>query len=144
MRNLLFKTTNIRLTRKFYGSRRMKTLAIFCVAMICLTAPAMDRWSALSMIESGGDDYAVGPGGEISRFQIRSELWPGGDARNAQDALAAARKIMKPHLEEFQKKHKRPATDFEFYVLWNAPEEIDHPSQAVAARAQRFSNLVRR
>ena len=112
--------------------------------MICLAAPAMDRWSALSMIESADDDLAVGSGGEVSRFQIRSELWPGGDTRNVQDALAAARKIMKPRLEEFQKNHRRPATDFEFYVLWNAPGEVDHPSKAVAERAQRFSNLVRR
>ena len=103
--------------RKFYGSRRMKALAIFCVTMICLATPAMDRWSALSIIESGNDDHAVGRSGEVSRFQIRSELWPGGDARNAQDALAAARKIMEPRLVEFQKTHRRPATDFEFYVL---------------------------
>src|ERR1035441_2322952 len=49
-------------------------------------SPAMDRWSALSMIESGDDDLAVGPGGEVSRFQIRRELWPGGNSRNAQEA----------------------------------------------------------
>ena len=122
----------------------MKTLVILSLTMICLAAPAMDRWSALSMLESGNDDLAVGPGGEVSCFQIQSELWPGGDARNAQDAVAAARKIMKPRLEEFQKKHRRPATDFEFYVLWNAPGEMDHPSQAVSERARRFSNLVQR
>ena len=122
----------------------MKIPAIICAAMICLAAPAMDRWSALSMIESGDNDLAIGASGEVSRFQIRSELWPGGNAQNLQDALAAAREIMKPRLEEFLKSHKRPATDFEFYVLWNAPWEVDHPSKAVAERAQRFSNLVRR
>jgi len=144
MRNPPFKATNVPPTWNGCGSRRVKTLAIFCVAMICLAAPAMDRWPALAMIESGGDDNAVGRGGEVSRFQIRSELWPGGDPRNAEDALAAARKIMKPRLEEFEKKHGRPATDFEFYVLWNAPAEIDHPSKTVAERARRFSNLVQR
>ncbi len=122
----------------------MRTLGIFCLAMVCLTAPAMDRWSALSMIESGDNDFAVGSGGEVSRFQIRSQFWPGGNAQNMQDALAAARKIMKPRLEEFLKTHKRPATDFEFYVLWNAPWEVDHPSKAVTERALRFSNLVNR
>jgi hypothetical protein len=142
MRNPPFKTTNAPPARNGWGSRRVKTLAIFCVAMICLAVPGMDRWSALAMIESGGDDGAVGRDGEVSRFQIRSELWPGGDPRNAEDALAAARNIMKPRLEEFQKKHGRPAPDFEFYVLWNAPAEIDHPSKTVAERARRFSNLV--
>jgi hypothetical protein len=107
-------------------------------------APAMDRWSALSMIESGDDDRAVGPRGEVSRFQIRPELWPGGNSQNEQDALAAAQEVMKPRLEAFEKSHGRPATDFEFYVLWNAPWQLDHPSKAVTERARRFSNLVRR
>ena len=96
------------------------------------------------MIESGDDDHVVGPGGEVSRFQIRPELWPGGNSQDPRNALAAAREIMKPRLEEFLKSHKRPATDFEFYVLWNAPWQTDHPSKAVTERALRFSNLVRR
>ncbi|HEX7619267.1 MAG TPA: hypothetical protein VF480_11185 [Verrucomicrobiae bacterium] len=107
-------------------------------------APAMNRWSALSMIESGDDDRAVGPRGEVSRFQIRPELWPAGNSQNERDALAAAQEVMKPRLEAFEKSHGRPATDFEFYVLWNAPWQLDHPSNAVTERARRFSNLVRR
>lgn len=102
----------------------------------------MDRWAALSMIESGDDDNALGPDGEVSRFQIRSKLWPGGDPENAQVALAAAQAIMRPRLEEFQSSHKRPATDFEFYILWNAPWQADHPSAVVTERARRFANLV--
>ncbi len=57
-------------------------------------------------------------------------------------ALAVARAVMKPRLEAFAKRHGRPATYFEFYVLWNAPWEVDHPSKAVTERACRFSNLV--
>jgi hypothetical protein len=106
-------------------------------------ASAMDRWAALSMIESGDNDQAVGPGGEVSRFQIRRELWTGGNPKDAHDALNAAREIMLPRLEEFQRTHQRPATDFEFYVLWNAPWRVDHPSAAVTERAWRFANLVR-
>ena len=107
-------------------------------------AQAMDRWSALSMIESGDDDRAIGPRGEVSRFQIRPELWPGGNSTNAQSALAAAREVMKPRLGAFEKSHGRPATDFEFYVLWNAPAEVDHPVSCVVERAQRYVNLVQR
>lgn len=109
-----------------------------------VSAPAMDRWSALSMIESGDNDRAIGPGGEVSRFQIRPELWPGGNSTNAQDALAAAKEVMKPRLAAFETSHGRPATDFEFYVLWNAPWQADRPSKAVTERALRFCNLVRR
>jgi len=107
-------------------------------------ASAMDRWAALSMIESGDEDYAVGLGGEISRFQIRPELWPGGNAQDASVALAAAQEIMRPRLDEFQRSHKRVATDFEFYILWNAPWQADHPSKTVIERARRFANLVQR
>ena len=102
----------------------------------------MDRWAALSMIESGDNDRAIGPDGEISRFQIRPALWPGGNPGNAQLALAAAQQIMLPRVEEFKKSHQRLPTDFEFYVLWNAPWQADHPSASVTERARRFSNLV--
>jgi hypothetical protein len=104
----------------------------------------MDRWAALSMIESGDDDHAVGPGGEISRFQIRPELWPGGNPQDTQIALTVAREIMLPRVELFQRTHQRTPTDFEFYVLWNAPWQADHPSAAVTERARRYSNLVQR
>ncbi|HEX5399956.1 MAG TPA: hypothetical protein VFY06_13005 [Verrucomicrobiae bacterium] len=109
-----------------------------------INSPAMDRWSALSMIESGDNDRAVGAKGEISRFQIRPELWPGGNARNGKVALAAAKEVMKPRVEAFERRYLRPPTDFEFYVLWNAPWQINHPSKAVSQRARRFSNLVER
>ncbi len=111
---------------------------------LAATAPAMDRWAALSMIESGDDDRAVGPGGEISRFQIRPELWPGGNPTNTQIALTVAQKIMLPRIEQFKRSHQRLPTDFEFYVLWNAPWQVDHPSATVTERARRFSNLIQR
>jgi hypothetical protein len=95
------------------------------------------------MIESDDNDRAVGPRGEVSRFQIRPELWPGGNSHIVQEALAAAREVMKPRLEAFEKTHGRPATDFEFYVLWNAPWDVNHPSKVVTERARRFVNLVR-
>jgi hypothetical protein len=112
---------------------------------LCLTADlqAMDRWSALSMLESGDNDKAIGPGGEISRFQIQRVLWPGGDPQDAQVALAAAQELMRSRLEEFEKSYKRPATDFEFYILWNAPRRIQHPTTRVMERARRFANLVK-
>jgi hypothetical protein len=121
-------------------------MKVWWVALIALSlaanASAMDRWSALSMIESGDDDRAVGPGGEISRFQIRRELWPGGDPEDLHVALSAAQEIMQARLDNFQKSHKRAATDFEFYVLWNAPWQADHPSATVTERARRFVNLI--
>ncbi len=108
------------------------------------SARAMDRWSALSMIESGNNDRAVGSLGEISRYQIRPALWPGGNPHDATEALAVARKIMQTRVAKFRLVHKRGPNDFEFYVLWNAPKEINHPARVVAERARRFANLVGR
>src|SRR5664280_1097137 len=99
---------------------RIRLIIILMLTGLWLGSPAfaMDRWAALSMIESGDNDHAVGPGGEVSRFQIRRELWPGGNPQDAHDAQSAAQEIMLSRLEEFQRTHQRPATDFEFYVLW--------------------------
>jgi len=38
------------------------------------SASGMDRWTALSMLETGDNDNVIGSCGEISRFQIRGEL----------------------------------------------------------------------
>ena len=96
------------------------------------------------MIESGNNDSAVGSLGEISRYQIRPRLWPGGNPHNPNLALTVAQKIMQKRLAKFQHLHNRAPSDFEFYVLWNAPQEVNHPCRAVAERAERFANLVAR
>jgi hypothetical protein len=121
---------------------RLAIMLAFAGLGLATPAFAMDRWEALSMIESGNDDHAVGSVGEISRYQIRPELWPGGNPHNPQQALKAAQKTMNPRVERFQRMHKRQPTDFEFYVLWNAPWVVDHPSATIKERAQRFANLV--
>lgn len=120
-------------------------LVLIAVCALLSSARAMDRWSALSMLESGNDDSAVGSRGEISRYQIRPYLWPGGNPHNAGLALGVAQKIMKARIARFEQTHNnRAPSDFEFYVLWNAPQEINHPCRAVAKRAERFANLVKR
>ena len=125
----------------------LKMRLLLIIGVICYlqsSCMAMERWPALSMLESGDDDHMVGQAGEISRYQIRSELWPGGDAQDSKVALTAAQRIMQSRLDVFRRSHKREASDFEFYVLWNAPAQVDHPIAAVAERAQRFVNLTQR
>jgi hypothetical protein len=124
---------------------RIKSLTV--VIGICAfisSAQAMDRWAALSMLESGNDDQAIGSRGEVSRYQIRPYLWPGGNPVNAHVALNVAQKIMQPRIARFEQTHNRAPSDFEFYVLWNAPQEVNHPCRAVARRAERYANLVHR
>jgi hypothetical protein len=110
---------------------------------------AMERWSALSQIESGDNDLAVGPVGEVSRYQIKPDLWrryapANADWTNPTIALSVARQAMQDRCAAFERAMRRPPTDSEFYILWNAPAQIDRPSKAVLRRAKRFCNLVNR
>jgi hypothetical protein len=124
---------------------RIKSLSVLIsICAFISSAQAMDRWSALSMLESGNDDQAIGSRGEVSRYQIRPYLWPGGNPVNAHVALNVAQKIMQPRVAHFEQTHNRAPSDFEFYVLWNAPQEVNHPCRAVARRAERYANLVQR
>jgi hypothetical protein len=124
---------------------RIKSLSVLIgICAFISSAHAMDRWSALSMLESGNNDQAIGSLGEVSRYQIRPYLWPGGNPVNAHLALNVAQKIMQSRVSHFEQTHNRQPTDFEFYVLWNAPQEVNHPCHAVARRAERFANLVHR
>jgi hypothetical protein len=118
----------------------MKILLI--ILLMSTNALAMDRWSALAMMESGGDDRAVGRAGEVSRYQILPELWLGGNPLDKCTALDNAQRIMSSRVTTFERIHGRSPDDFEFYVLWNAPAQINHPHRAVAERALRFMNLV--
>ena len=114
---------------------------ILCLLMIAGKLPGLDRWTALAMLETGGNDRFVGRAGEISRYQILPELWPGVDPLDTKAALANAQRIMNSRIDVFERTHGRSPNDFEFYVLWNAPAQIDHPGRAVSARARRFANL---
>ncbi|HLX96122.1 MAG TPA: hypothetical protein VKU37_10305 [Verrucomicrobiae bacterium] len=125
----------------------MKFILAMCALAalgVVSSASGMDRWKALSMLETGDNDYAVGRCGEISRFQIRPQLWPGGNPQNTKAALTVAQSIMQARVERFEQTHGRSPNDFEFYVLWNAPAEVDHPVSCVVERAQRYVNLVQR
>jgi len=127
---------------------RMLALEAVLILILCTPAWSMDRWAALSQIESGDNDQALGSAGEISRYQIKPHVWKRyapakADWKKAQDSLPVAKQAMRDRCADFQRTFGRPPTDFEFYILWNAPAQIQKPSEAVARRAERFSNLVR-
>jgi len=104
---------------------------------VSLKVQAMDRWAALSQIETRDDDNAIGTAGEISRYQIKPKLWrryARSDAnwKNPIEALATAQ----------ERSFNRAPTDFEFYILWNAPAQVERPRKVVRERAERFCRLV--
>ena len=112
-----------------------------------LQARAMERWAALAQIESGNNDHALGAAGEVSRYQIKPRVWyryapATANWHSAEQSLSIAKAAMHDRCAGFQRAFRRPPTDFEFYILWNAPAQIRKPSSAVRRRAERFCNLV--
>jgi hypothetical protein len=116
----------------------MKTLLaiLFC----CASVHAMDRFEALSQIESGNRDNVTGASGEISRFQIKKSVWdsetslPYSSAKNPFTAENVAKSVMSKRVSNFVFHNHRQPTAFETYQLWNPRCPRD--------TAQRFSNLV--
>jgi hypothetical protein len=122
-------------------------LLALALAGVCFGVAAMDRWAALSQIESGDNDKAIGKKGEISRYQILPDIWTAFAAEDAnwenpKDALVVAKEAMKKRCADFEQTFHRAPNDFEFYVLWNAPAQIERPGTVVSERAKRFCNLL--
>jgi hypothetical protein len=124
----------------------MKTLLF--IIFFPIAAMGMDRLSALSMLETGNDDRMVGRAGEISRYQILKSEWRSvtNSARWAdpQVSKAVTMQLIDRRVNQFRAKHRRDPSDFEFYVLWNAPAQVlvrGQVSKVVAERAQRYANL---
>ncbi len=63
--------------------------------------------------------------------------------RNPDTARAVASRVMEKRVREFGAAFGRPPSDFEYYALWNAPNQAmsGRISRVVAERSQRFSNL---
>jgi hypothetical protein len=128
-------------------SNKVSTGVLVLVFGVCFRLQAMDRWAALSQIESGDNDRAVGRQGEVSRFQILPEVWRRyapvrANWRKPDDALSVAKVAMQERCLAFERRFHRSPNDVEFYVLWNAPSQLPRPSKTVYQRAQRFQNLL--
>jgi len=129
-----------------------KVIVLLMLSVISASA-GYSKLEALSLIESGNNDAAVGSLGEVSRYQIRPYIWREYSAsRSWRDSRVYAQ-VAENHLksleETFLKRAGRAPTDFDSYVLWNAgaayyakvgfaPARV-HP--VIRERAQRYVNL---
>ena len=114
------------------------------------------RFSALSMVETGNNDYIIGVAGEVSRFQIKVSVWreycaldPRAAGINPFTALNVATAIMQQRCAAFAARFHQQPDDFQWYVLWNRPAVflspvIRHLSPVERDRAERFVNLLHR
>ena len=123
--------------------RILALLMVFCPML----SFGLDRFSALSMIETGDNDRMVGRAGEISRYQILKREWRSvSDSTQFTDrkvSEAVARRLIDQRVTRFKSIYGRNPTDFEFYGLWNAPAQVyrGQVSPVVAERCRRFANL---
>ncbi|HAM73467.1 MAG TPA: hypothetical protein DCM86_17675 [Verrucomicrobiales bacterium] len=135
----------------------MKTLtALFAALVLTMSLSAragLTDLEAISLIESGGNDYAVGDAGEVSRYQILPKVWRSYTRSHEYQNRWLAGEVAKRHLstlqQSFQREAGRAPGDFELYVLWNAgldyyrrhgfsPRRV---ASTIRERADRFVNL---
>jgi|GEM_PF-613863 hypothetical protein len=129
-----------------------KVLVLLMLSVVSASA-GYSKLEALSLIESGNNDAAVGSLGEVSRYQIKPRIWREYSSsrswRDARVSSQVAETYLKSLEETFLKRAGRAPTDFDLYVLWNAGPAYYakhgfsaarvHP--VVRERAQRYVNL---
>jgi hypothetical protein len=133
--------------------KRLTALFAVWVMTSIVSLAGSTELEAISLIESGGNDYAVGDAGEVSRYQILPQVWRSysrsRDYRNSGLAAEVARRHLNTLQQAFVREAGRPPGDFEVYVLWNAgldyyrrhgfsPRRV---ASVIRERAGRFVNL---
>lgn len=105
----------------------MKAIGLILAAMLWATVGSgMSFWRALAEIESGQNDYAIGSVGEVSRYQIRPEIWKAFSAGHHYDyadrgaALSIAEKYLKRLKTEFAEATGRDASEEDCVIMWKA------------------------
>jgi hypothetical protein len=128
----------------------MKKLLLSIILSVPVCGFGMDRLSALSMLETGDNDRAVGRAGEVSRYQVLRREWESVtnsvEYADSETAKAVVLRIMDKRVQSFQATFGRSPTHFEYYGLWNAPAQVlqRRVSPVVAERCNRFANLCDR
>jgi hypothetical protein len=128
----------------------MKKLLLWLALLVPVCGFGMDRLAALSMLETGNNDRAIGRAGEVSRYQVLRREWRSvtnsPDYADSETAKGVVLRIMEKRTRDFQTTFGRMPNDFEYYALWNAPSQIlqRRLSRTVAERCRRFANLCER
>lgn len=131
------------------------TTTILLLLLATVAAPAMSFWNALSQIESGDNDKAIGSAGELGRYQVKPAFWTPQErlqAQNQQIALTVAIRHMNALKASFKRLTGRDATDTDAIVLWKAGVagyarkgfDTGRMSAAQQDRIERLRNLMER
>ena len=117
--------------------------------------------AAIAMVDSGtpkhpvGDDCAIGPAREVSRYQVMPAVWehyaePGEKPSNVTHASRVARDILDERIGIFRMFTREEPTPAEVYALWSRPGMFSKRGYAIArlpktvkARCFRYQELVK-
>src|SRR6266568_1347151 len=99
--------------------------AILILALSALSARAgLSKLEAISMLETGNNDSAVGGAGEVSRYQIMPRTWRRFTSSQAYSDKQLSAWVADQYLAQletaFCQRAGREPSDFDRYVLWNA------------------------
>ncbi len=142
----------LRLAEHVNGNLMYKTICVLLLSMMSAQA-GLSKLDAISMIESGNNDFAIGGAGEVSRYQIKPRVWRSYTDRRAYENQKLSCWVASQYLSflesSFHKGAGHPPSDFDLYVLWNAGlayyKRIGFSSHRVLPvireRAQRYVNL---
>ncbi len=135
------------------NERAIIYLTILGLGLGAGAAQALSKLEAISMIETGNNDTAVGGAGEVSRYQIMPKVWrqftDSRAYRNTELSTWVAGQYLAWLEGNFRRQAGREASDFDRYVLWNAGlayyERVGFSAKRVhpviRERAARFVNL---
>lgn len=112
---------------------------------------------ALGSLESGNNDFAVGKNHEISRYQIKRDVWEeytslaASKAKKSAIAWTVARRILEYRIYRNGFLPEHPPSYAQIYALWNAPGKmcrvgyrVDRLPKRIRERCERFQNLCER
>ena len=131
----------------------MRLMCLILASTALAVQAGLSPLEAISMIESGNDDWAVGGAGEVSRYQIQPRVWrqfsPSTDYANPRAAATVAQQYLAWLDKYFQDRTGRAPDDFDRYVLWNAGPGYygkvgfskSRVHRKIRDRAQRYVNL---
>jgi hypothetical protein len=121
---------------------------VFILCLVLCHASAQDiRIVALSQIESGDRDDAIGACGEVSRWQVLQSVWmeyaKDENPKVSSEAVVVVNRIINDRINHFTQRYHRQPTDEEYYLLWHRHARVLNPRINEKERAERFANLVR-
>jgi len=131
----------------------MKLVLAVLFGSALMAQAGLSRLEALSMLETGDRDSAVGGVGEVSRYQMLPSVWKQYSSSQAYQDPAVSQQVAGQHLafleSNFRKQAGREPSEFDIYILWNAglgyyakrdfsPARV---SPVIRERAERYVNL---